>query len=166
MGDNYAEAGVKRKETAETILIRIGLVVVTIGFFLFSFQSSFLLIFGTLGLVAMIYFFPRLTVSYEYIYCDGQIDFDKIMGSDKRKTALRIDFENLEIAAPEGSHALDSYQQNTALKVRDFTSKDSSVKPFALIVREGNETLKILFEPSEKMINCMKNKAPRKVVAF
>ena len=44
------------------------------------------------------YLLPRLHVEYEYVFCDGQLDFDKISGGMKRKNMLRIDFENLVVA--------------------------------------------------------------------
>ena len=58
----------------------------------------------------MFFFFPKLHIDYEYIYVDGQIDFDRITGKSKRKTMLRIDFEQVEIMAPSDSSALDSYK--------------------------------------------------------
>ncbi len=165
MNELYAEAGVKRKETAGTYAIRFLLIFVAFVAFLLTFQNSILLFVSAILIVAIIYFFPRLSVEYEYVFCDGQLDFDKIMGNAKRKTALKIDFEQVEIMAPKGSHALDSYNHVKTV-VKDFTSRDKNAKPYVIILREGDTATKILFEPNEKMINCIKLKSPRKVSQY
>ena len=67
--------------------------------------------------------------------------------------------------APLGSHALDSYKHLQA-KVKDFTSGNNDVKPYVIMVRQGDTILKILFEPNEKMLNCIKMKSPRKLVNY
>ncbi len=165
MNELYAEAGVKRKETLGTIALRFGLVFVAIIAFLLTFQNSILLFLSAILIVAIVYIFPRLNVEYEYVFCDGQLDFDKIMGNAKRKTILKVDFEQVEVMAPEGSHSLDGY---TYLKttVKDFSSKRKDVKPYVIVTRKGEMSLKILFEPNAKMISCIKMKYPRKVVEY
>ncbi len=165
MNELYAEAGVKRKETAGTYAIRFLLIFIAIVAFLLTFQNSILLFVSAILIVVIIYIFPRLRVEYEYVFCDGQLDFDKIMGNAKRKTVLKIDFEQVEIMAPEGSHALDGYTYVKTV-VKDFSSRNKDVKPYVIILREGERATKILFEPNEKMINCIKLKTPRKLVQY
>ncbi len=165
MNELYAEAGVKRKETAGTYALRFLLIFVAIVAFLLTFQNSILLFVSAILIVAIVYIFPRLSVEYEYVFCDGQLDFDKIMGNAKRKTALKIDFDKVEIMAPEGSHALDGYTHVKTV-VKDFSSRNKDVKPYVIIMREGEMATRILFEPSEKMINCIKLKSPRKLSQY
>ena len=116
-----------------------------------------------LGCAAGFYLFPRLSAEYEYIYCDGQIDFDRINGGESRKHVLRVDLDNIEIVAPEQSHELDKYR-NSQLKVRDFSSHDPKAKKYCIITSDETNRVKILFEPSEKMIELAKQKSPRKVI--
>lgn len=164
MNESYAEAGVRRKSTASSYLIKAGIVVLIL--LMFTIGSVFLGQFGVLIasilIVLAVYLFPRFNVEYEYVFCDGQLDFDKIMGNSKRKNALRIDFDKVEIMAPANSHALDGYTYQQ-LKVKDFSSLRSDAKVYAVVVRDNESLLKVLFEPNEKMINCIKQKAPRKV---
>lgn len=164
MNESYAEASVRRKQTMGNHLIRAGMITLIV----------LLLLFGTaiLGIFAMpvvsvvilicIFLFPRLNIEYEYVFCDGQLDFDKIMGGAKRKTILRIDFEKVEIMAPVNSHALDPYRSNPQVKVKDFTSLEPNRKVYGLIVREEG-LIEILFEPNERMIETIKQKTPRKL---
>jgi len=165
MSDSYAEAGVKRKETVGTFAVRFLLIFVAIVVFLLTFQNSILLFFAAILIIAIVYIFPRLSLEYEYVFCDGQLDFDKIMGNAKRKTVMKLDFEQVEIMAPEGSHALDGYTYQK-LTVKDFSSKGKDAKPYAIVVRQGEKKTKVLFEPNEKMINCIKMKFPRKIVQY
>lgn len=165
MNEMYAEVSVKRRETPGTYALRVLLIFIAIVSFLFTFQNSILLFISAILIVAIIYIFPRLNVEYEYVYCDGQLDFDKIMGNSKRKTALKIDFEKVDILAPEGSHALDGYT-HVKSTVKDFTSRRKDVKPYVIVLREGEMATKILFEPNEKIINMIKMKYPRKIAQY
>lgn len=164
MNESYAEAGCKRKDTIVTYALRLGLILLAIVVFLTTFQNQLLLFLGAIVIVGIIYLFPRLNVEYEYIFCDGQLDFDRIMGGQKRKTMKKIDFENVEICAPSNSHALDSYSHQENVKVFNFASGNKDVKTYTVVVRDQGVVSKIIFEPSELMLNCIRSKAPRKIV--
>lgn len=162
MNQSYAESGVKRVDTPKTILLRVCLIIgILIGLFILL-KGGLIGILGAAVVVFMIYLFPKLNIEYEYVFVDGQLDFDKISGKSKRKTILRIDFEQVEVMAPEGSHALDSYNQIKCEK-RDFSSGRKDKKPYVIMAGVDNKKLKILFEPSEKMLETIKQKSPRKL---
>lgn len=164
MNESYAEAGVKREKTMMSYVAKGGIIFAII--FLFFIGTQLLGMIGTFLasalLVVSIYLFPRFNVEYEYIYCDGQLDFDRITGNAKRKTILRIDFDKVEMIAPINSHALDNFK-HMKLVTKDFTSLKPDIKAFVIICRGERDNLKILFEPSEKMLACMKQKSPRKI---
>ncbi|MDF2950884.1 MAG: hypothetical protein K0S18_467 [Anaerocolumna sp.] len=165
MSEIYAEAGVKKQKTVGVTLIRF-LLIFLIGIAVaLSFVSTFVLIFAVILIAIAAYFFPKLNVEYEYIYCDGQLDFDKIMGNSRRKTMLRVEFEQVDIMAPEDSHSLDNF--NHAIKtVKDFSSGSKEAKRYALITKKEEGKVKILFEPNANMIQCIKMKNPRKVLEY
>lgn len=162
---SYVETSVKKKETLATTLQRAGMILLAIIAIIVSVYNFLTFILSVIVIVGVAYFFPQLKVEYEYIFVDGQIDFDKILGGNKRKRDLRIDFEQVEIVAPEGSNSLDSYKGNS-LKKKDFTSRNPDINPYVIIYRKGQEGYRILFEPSEKMIKAMKMKSPRKVIEY
>ena len=167
MNESYAEAAVKKEPDAKTFLLKgllwAGVVVLFAASFVIG--NQILLLLAAVALVCAIYFIPLLNLEYEVIFCDGQFDFDKIMGGNKRKTMLKLDLENAEILAPVGSHSLDSYN-NQKLAVKDYTSGKKDANVYCLVARGGNVVYKVLFEPNEKMITCAKNKSPRKVVEY
>lgn len=165
MNGLYTETYVKRKMTAGIKLGRALLVVLGFGLLLLGMFSgagivSFL---GVAVLIALYFLLPMFKVDWEYIFCDGQIDFDRISGGEKRKTMLRIDMDNVEIMAPERSHELDSYNHQQNLTVKDFSSKEPDAKRFVMFTAKDGQKLKIIFEPSETMVDYARQKAPRKV---
>ena len=165
MNHLYAEAGAKKKDDGKILGLRALLILgVAVGVIMLLFGGVFGII-GVVLVVAAIYLFPKLNIEYEYVFVDGQIDFDRITGKAKRKTMLRIDMEQVEIIAPQGSHALDGFTY-TQLVNKDFSSGDKNVKPYVIIAGVEDKKYRIFFEPSEKMLSMMKQKSPRKIAQY
>lgn len=165
MNQLYAEAGVKRKDTTATMGLRLLMIIgMVIGFFTL-FLGQILGIAGAVLLVAMFFLYPRLNVEYEYVFVDGQLDFDRISGKAKRKNMLRIDFDQVELMAPISSHALDAYTY-VKCEEKNFSSCEKDSKPYVIIANVDGKKLRILFEPSEKMLSMIKQKSPRKVETY
>ena len=165
MNDMYAEAGVKKQKSAKDTLIKAGIIIADIILLLLGASGfPFILFLGIAAVVASIWFMPYLNVDYEYVFCDGQFDFDNIMGGNKRRTQLRLDLDNCEVLCPANSHQLDGYTYQR-VTVKDFSSGNPSAKTYALVGKDSknNTLVKAIFEPSEKMIALAKQKAPRKV---
>lgn len=168
MNDLYTEASVKKKVTATDTLIKVVAIVVIAVAVLYGFLFNKLLItlLGVVGTFVAYTMLPRLNVMYEYVFCDGQLDFDKIMAGEKRKHMYRLDFDQVLIMAPENSHALDGYKSNPAAKKLDFTSLEKDRKVYCIVVSAGELQTLVYFEPNEKMISYIKQKAPRKVSEY
>ena len=165
MNQSYAEAGTKRKDDGKTLGLRALLVLgIAVGVILMI-AGGVPGIIGIVLVVAMVYLFPKLNIDYEYVFVDGQIDFDRITGKARRKTMLRIDMEQVEIIAPQGSHALDGFTY-TQLVNKDFSSRDKNIKPYVIIASVEDKKYRIVFEPSEKMLSMMKQKSPRKIAQY
>lgn len=161
----YAEAGVKRKDTMLTMGLKALMIIgVLVGIF-FMFIGQLFSIIGLAIIVAVFFLYPKLDIEYEYVYVDGQIDFDRITGKSRRKTMLRVDFEQVEIMAPSNSHSLDSYK-NIQMEEKNFTSMDKDNKHYTIVANIDNKKIKILFEPSEKMLDMIKQKSPRKIETY
>lgn len=168
MNDLYTEASVRKRVTATDTLIKvvaIALVVLCLIMGL-GLNKMLLTLLGGVGAFLAYYYLPRLKVMYEYVFCDGQLDFDKIMAGEKRKHMYRLDFDQVLIMAPENSHALDSYKNNPAAKKLDFTSLEKDRKVYCIVVSAGDLLTLVYFEPNEKMVSYIKQKAPRKVSEY
>ena len=163
----YAEARAKKKVTLKDQIIKVGVIGGMVAFFALGFLT-FNMVYIIIGMVfagLVYYVLPKLSVEWEYVFCDGQVDFDRISGGMKRKTIMKVDFDHLVTVAPKNSHALDGYRHN-GVEVKDFSSLDENAKVYGMVITGGERTLLIYFEPSEKMLAAMKQKAPRKVVEY
>ena len=154
MGDMYREILVKKKTSIAAKLLK-GLVTVLTVFFFFVGAA----VFGAL----LFFVVPKLDVEYEYLYVNGSLDIDAIYSKQKRKKVGSYDVEELEIAAPEKSHALDSYLNQGNAKVIDYTSSDPHAKKYIMIYNKekGRQIIKV--EVDDVILNDLRRMAPRKV---
>ncbi len=163
MEQYYAETSVKQRTTAKVVTLKVILIFSILLLLVVGFFSGFRLL-SLLSVVAvfvLIWYWPRFNVEWEYVFCDGQLDFDMIQGGEKRKTVLRIELEDADVIAPMESHRMDGYRH---LPVRDFSSLEPDAKPYGIAIRsEGREEkVVLLFEPSGKMLDMIKSKFPEK----
>lgn len=159
----YAEASVKQKTTARVTMLKMVLVIGVILLLAVGFLSGirFLVLPAVAGGILLVWYWPRFKIEWEYVFCDGQLDFDRIQGGEKRKTILRIELEDADVIAPMDSHRMDGYRH---LPVRDFSSLQPDSKPYGIVVKaEGREEKVVLvFEPSEYMLDRICFKYPSK----
>lgn len=167
MEEIYSETYLKAKPPMKRTMLRVGLIALAVLVLLFGVLSMLLmgtsLVFVVMLIVAGIIFFllPSNNIAYEYIFVDGQIDFDRILKGEKRKTMKRSDMSNIEIIAPETSHRLDAYRHLPLVDYSSGLSKDCHY--IAVSVGEkGSE--RIRFTPDDKMLQMMQYKSPSKVV--
>lgn len=164
---SYCECVVARRQTVKDYAIKGLLVALAIAITVAGLYLSVLLVLAAVAWYAIITFWSRFQVVYEYVFVDGQIDFDKIMGGNSRKHVKRIDLDTVTIVAPKNSHALDGYKHLQG-KAVDFTSLDpQNAGSVYVIVNKGDKDTELIrFEPDDNMITLMKKKAPRKVQEF
>lgn len=160
MEHSYAEANAKKKTTAGTIVLKV-LLIVIIALILFAslLLGRILMLIGVAGIIALVWYWPRFKVEWEYVFCDGQLDFDMIQGGEKRKNILRIEVEEADVVAPITSSRLDGYRH---LPVRDYSSMTENEKTYGIATRlKGTEQKYLIkFEPTEKMVELMHAKCP------
>lgn len=163
MNDAYAEWLVKRKTPAYAyIVMPVMIVACIISAFAALYFNVIGFIIATLVFVGTYLVFRNFRLEYEYIFVTGQIAFDKILGQSKRKRVVSCEMESLLVVAPEDSYLVkDQVNQNT--KTKDFSSQNPDKKRYALVYQDGSERTKIIFEPNEKMLQCLKQASPRKV---
>lgn len=165
MSDMYKEILVKRKTSAANQLAKAAIIALTavglVGGIVFMFIPF--LVIGIAGGVACYFLVPKLDVEYEYLYVNGDLDIDAIYSRQKRKKVAEYTSAELELLAPENSHALDSYKNKKDMKVRDFTSGDPQKKNYIMVMNKdkGQELVKV--ELDEAIVNDLRRMAPRKV---
>ncbi len=161
MEELYSETYVKAKPSMGRIAARTALILLCIILIPVSLSIHTLLL--TVAILAdgvIIFFLPSANIAYEYVFVDGQIDFDCIIGGSKRKHKKRTDLDKIEIVAPEDSHSLDTFRN---LPLVDYSSGVKSDKHFIAVARTESEQVRIKFTPDEKMLDKMKFKARSKI---
>lgn len=163
MNQDYVEWLVKRKDPVYAWPVRIlmGLLCV------FALFLAMALIWGALVLLAVgaatFFIFQALNVEYEYLYVDGTLSIDKILGKARRKKVMECSKEELMMIAPSDSFVLKDYETQ-GMKVIDCSSGQKDAKTFSLIYQKGGQHTKVILEPNEKMIKAIRYTTPRKIV--
>ena len=166
MNEMYAEWLVKRKTPGYMMLVKVLMVLLCVVAFFIA-MSPLLGIFGILVLLAAgvgAYFvFRNSEVEFEYLYVTNQLTIDRIYGRMKRKKAWEGSMDEIQIVAPTDSTEARDHETSN-MKLLDFSSHAPESKTYTLISQAGGNTTKIIFEPNDKLLHCMKMTAPRKVV--
>ena len=160
MEQSYAEANAKVKTSISSILTKALCIIVILALFALSFMGVRYVMIVAVALAGfLVWYWPRFRKEWEYVFCDGQLDFDLIKGGEKRKHILRIELENADVVAPLGSEALDGYRH---LPVKDFSSgrQEAHLYGIATILPKQESKVLIRFESNEKMLKMMKDKCP------
>ena len=160
MNDSYVELLIRQKATKETAIKKAaliaGMVICAMLIILFSALATIWL----LGIFGVVYLWKRVdTVEFEYVYCNGEVDIDKIMGMQSRKRLLSIDAKDMEVLAPTGSPELRPYQN---VKVYNCSS-NTEKKTYEMVAKVKNKTARVIFEPNDEILQGMRFYAPRKV---
>lgn len=161
--DTYVEWLVKRKEPAYAWPVRIVMGILC----LFSLLMALAQVWGILLLLAAgaatFFIFQTLSIEYEYLYVDGSLSIDKILGKARRKKVIECAKEDLLIAAPADSFVLKDHETQD-IKIINCTSGSKEAKAYAFIYQKGAQRIKLLLEPNDKLLQVIRNTSPSKVV--
>ena len=161
--DNYVEWLVKRKDPAYAVPVKILMIVVCIFSVLSALQTVFGVIVMTIAGVATYFVFLNLSVEFEYLFAEGGLSVDRILGRAKRKKIFDCEKDDIQIVAPADSFVLKDYEKQ-GMKVKDISSGKRESKVYALKYQKGPDHFKVLIEPNERMIGAMRRTFPRKLV--
>ena len=163
MNDSYTEWLVKQKAPAYSILIKAGMIFLcVIGAYLALTTVFGILVLAAVG-AATYFVFQNLSLEFEYLIVNDQISIDKIMGQARRKKAWEGVLSEIQIIAPLDSYVLKDYEKQN-MKVLDFGSHTPGAKPYGMVHQGNGQCTKIIFEPNDKILNHIRQRAPRKVV--
>lgn len=161
MSDFYTEQLVKRKTSGKDVMIKILLIAVTVLSFLIVPILPFLLIIPVLLIVLDYFMFRRLDLEYEYLYVNGDLDIDKIMGKQKRKRVFSMNVSEMELLAPMGAGELNQYRN---AKVLDYSSNTPNSRCYVMVIVKNGQQVKMIFEPEQVILDGIRMLAPRKVI--
>ena len=163
MNENYAEQLIKRRTPAYAYALTGVLGAVTAVAIFLALTTGVLAVILMFIVGFLTYLSYRNThVEFEYLFVGGQLSVDKILGKSKRKKAFECSMEEIQVVAPADSYMLNDYKN--AVKTVDFSSHMEHVKVYVAVVQVKGERTKVMLEPGEKMLGCMRQCAPSKVV--
>jgi len=161
MNESYVECMVAAKASSLFLFLKY----LSIGLCVVCFLASFVygaLFFAAVAFGVAAYFVGMyVDVEYEYLYLDKEIVVDKVLHKSKRKRVATYEVDKIEIMAPLKSYHLDSFKNRTFKEV-DISSGIAG-QPEVRYVFYYNGEQKVIFEPNEALVKCVKNVAPRKV---
>jgi len=161
MNEFYTEHLIKQKPTAKTMAMKALYIVLCVLAVLAMFVIPFGYIITVIVIFVVATFFKRLNLEFEYLFINGDLDIDKIMGQERRKRVFSTNVKEIEIMAPISYAELKPYEN---LKKLDCSSATDNKNVFGLVASYKGEKLFVIFEPNETIINGMKYLAPRKVL--
>ena len=161
MNEYMTEQLVKKKTTFKDTAIKFGLIALTALSLLLSGNTIFMILFIALLFVDY-YVLRRMDVEYEYTYFEGSLDIAKVMNKQFRKELFSTSIkEDMEIVAPSDHADLKYHQVDKTL---DYSSRMPENKTYTMVTKYKGQKVKVIFEPNEKMLNGMRDVAPRKVI--
>ncbi|MEG0369242.1 MAG: DUF6106 family protein [Hungatella sp.] len=161
--DVYAEWLVKRKTPGYAYAAKAALVVLCVISAFLALTTVFGILILTVVGIATYFLFQSLNLEFEYLFVNGQLTIDRIMGKARRKKAWEGTMEEIQIVTPVDSYLLKDYER-PGMKTVDFSSHEQGAKVYALIHQAGANTTKVIFEPNDRILQCMRQKSPRKVI--
>ncbi len=161
MSEYITEQLIKRKTTVKDTAIKFGLIALTALSLLLSGNIIFMVLFVVL-LIVDYYVLRRMDVEYEYTYFGGELDIAKVMNKQFRKEVFTTNVkEEMELIAPSDHGDLKYHQVEKTL---DFSSKFPEHKTYTMVTLYKGQKVKVIIEPNEKLLNNLRDTAPRKVI--
>lgn len=164
--DVFVEYMVRKQKSMKDTFIIIGTV---IGVLIVGFIALGLL--GGLGPVAALLIgycgyliITSRSVEYEYSVTNGELDVDKIIAQRKRKRLLSIHVKEFEIVAPVNDERYRKEFENIDIKKTiDASSTVKSQNVYFAVFTLNGEKCRLIFEPTQKMLDAFKAFIPRNV---
>jgi len=153
MGDVFKEQIVKRKPTIKDTAIRICLIIVVIMIFIISitYLGAFGVLITAVAGFGANYLMGFLSIEYEYVFTNGELDIDIIYSRSRRKRVFTAHVNKFDIMAPlnDTTHA---HEFNRMQELRDYSSGTGNADTYAFLINKDGKYLKVLIEPNEKMM--------------
>lgn len=137
----------------------LGIISLVLSCFSFLFAIP-MLILGGIGI--LLTFYSRK--EYEYSYFDGEVRFAKVMNKSRRKSLGIYSMDEVIQIAPAGDRSVYKYENDSNLKVKDYSSNISGTPYYDMIVNKDGAMTLIKFEPDEKYLDAVAVKYPQKLV--
>lgn len=161
--DNYSEQLVaKIRTTGDTVkiaaVIMLASLIAGACVFLVLVSGLLLLIFLGLGLFFLgVWIASGMSIEYEYIVTNTEMDIDKIIGKRKRKRMITVDLTKAEEFAP-----LNGGSPDCDVIVHASSGSDKNIH-YMIVEHNDYGKVKIIFNPNQKFTEALKTAFPAKL---
>ena len=167
--DSFIEYMIARKSTPvvklKKFLIYLAAFVISMlifPFMLISVELSSMLSLLFVGVFLIAY---RLTCSfnieYEYILTNGELDIDVITHKKRRKRILTIHSKSFIEFGKHKTTIENAATKEEFARIIDASSKSQTYDDYYAIFFKNGQKIKLIFNPTQKMIDVFKLHAPR-----
>ena len=168
--DSFLEYMIKQKKTKKVICESIAVIFAAI---LMSFVITFVFLFiipqaiSILPILIFIMFYlayriiASFDVEYEYILTSGELDIDKITNKKRRKRLLTVHCKTFTAFAKVGSGEYANEENSDFTRVISANANSSSYDDYFAVFYLNGQKMKLIFNPTQKMIDVFKVYAPR-----
>lgn len=160
LNDGYAEHIVKSKPPAGVICgMALGIVLMAAGLgssMLIAGFAGIGLLVTIVGAVVLGIFISQKDTEYEYIMVNEDVDIARIVAKKSRKKMLSFTNSDVKFIAKDGSIYLDNeLQQDSSIKVRDYTSKNPEYAEgvYVFVLNRSGRQEFVRLELSDKTID-------------
>lgn len=165
MSEVYLEQMVKEEKTGKGIALRIAMILGALLICFLAFISpwrQYIFVFAlTVSCIGILLLWRRVMREYEYIFTEGQLDVDVIFSRVARKHLLSIDCRKFQLIAPAGEPKYQKIFEQKYGKTIDAGRGKINENTYIAIAKKEDKTLKLIFEPNERMIEAIKKYSPR-----
>ncbi len=168
--DFFTEHIIKQKKSKKVFLAAAGMVVLTLAVWILTFPfvvhpmlSSIVGLIDAAVVYASYVVISNFNIEYEYCVTNNEMDVDKITNRKKRKRITSVKFADMEIMAPCGDSRFAREENATFAQVHMAAKSADDPDAYFIIYEEGGKRTKLVFNPTQKMIDSAKFFAPRKV---
>ena len=163
MENIFNEKLIKKLPDGKDALLKgaIGLAAIAIMTVSFMYAGLMSILIALAVGVGVYFAYKQFEVEYEYILTNDELDVDKIIARERRKSVLSVSVRNFEIFAPVKDEYKKQMEDPAITQKFDASSSVKSTKRwFAVFDYEEKRTL-LVFEPGKKMRASIRLMAPR-----
>lgn len=170
--DSFIEYMIQQKKTAKDIIKQVLVYTIAVFISLILMVAAFIFIPQFISfapmVIALVFFgaykiTSAYNVEYEYILTNGELDIDKITNRKKRKRLLTVHCKTFTCFSKVGNPEYKNEENAQFSKVIDARAHSKTYDDYYAVFFINGQKTKLLFNPTQKMIDIFKIFAPRVV---
>ena len=165
--DSYCEYIVKKRNGGKELGLRALIIVAAIALFIIFMMLGFVMpnfsmitiLLAAGSLYGGYILITNMSVEYEYIVTNGEMDIDKIIAKRRRKRLNTVNARTFERFGPfkESDHAGETYSN----RVYACTAPDDPGCYFAVLTHQTMGRILLVFSPNDKVLEHLKSYIPK-----